>query len=220
MMKGTCSLRRRMAQSILWRVGRDSGGVMAVEAALILPVAVFLIFGALELYGYFRTSAVVERTAFMVANSLSMQRELNDSMGRECRLANDICTYRTIVSDLMTPLDYENHGGIIISLYTTSLDDSGDTVWKPKWQRLYKGSGNSPIPVSKLAPPADFPQAASIGDTTIVVETFYDYVPFVIGSTFWQKLSGERQISSRVFYRPRFSTLSDDLQNNVMAERL
>ncbi|MFC3394471.1 TadE/TadG family type IV pilus assembly protein [Brenneria rubrifaciens] len=210
MMKIGYSLRRRLAQTALWRVGRDSNGVAAVEAALIIPVAVFLIFGAWELYSYYRAAAVVERTAFLVANSLSMQRELKD--GNQCSLADDVCTYNAIAQDLMTPLDYKNNGGLIISLYTAKPDKRGALVWTSKeadkegWRRIYRGSGNKRALVSLLAPPAGFPQA-TIDDTTIVVEAFYHYTPFTIASTFWPKLGGERQIVSRVFYRPRFGAL-------------
>ncbi|WP_168197579.1 TadE/TadG family type IV pilus assembly protein [Brenneria corticis] len=202
---------RRLRQTALWRVGRDCGGAAAVEAALIIPLAVFLIIGAWELYGYFRAAAVVDRTAFMVANSLSMQRELKD--GENCTLANDICTYNAIAQDLMTPLDYKSNGGLVISFYAVE-DADGEAVWKAMPERppkVYQGSGNSRNPVSRLAPPNGFPQAA-VGDTAIVVEAFYYYTPFAIGSTFWQRLGGEREIGSRVFYRPRFSTLRDNLE--------
>ncbi|MEE3651084.1 MULTISPECIES: TadE/TadG family type IV pilus assembly protein [unclassified Brenneria] len=199
-------LRQRVAQAALWRVGRNCRGVVAIEAALIIPLAVFLIIGAWELYHYFRTAAVVDRAAFMVANSLSMQRELKDGNG--CRLADDICTYQTIAPDLMTPLDYQRNGGLVISFYTAE-EANGEAVWQTIPERpskIFKGSGNSRVPVSRLAPPAGFPQA-EVGDAAIVVEVFYHYTPFAIGSTFWRALGAERQIVSRVFYRPRFIPL-------------
>ncbi|MCG8710784.1 pilus assembly protein [Brenneria sp. 4F2] len=199
---------QRCIQNTLRRFRRDNRGVVAVEAALIIPIGVFVIIASWEFYQYFRTASVVDRAAFMVANSLSMQRELRDNS--DCTLANSVCTYNTIASDLMTPLSYQSNGGMVISLYKVEADDDGkNPAWKttPEWRRSYKGGANSHDLASRLSPPAGFPTAA-INDTVITVEVFYDYTPFVMSSTFWQTLGGERQIVSAVFYRPRFSTLS------------
>ncbi|CPR17823.1 hypothetical protein JMY81_04880 [Brenneria goodwinii] len=197
-------------QNRLQRFGRDCRGAVALEAVLIIPIGVFVIIASWELYQYFRTAAVVDRTAFLVANSLSMQRELLG--GTDCTLANSVCTYNTIASDLMTPLDYKSNGGIVISLYAVETDDEGDNpAWKtkPEWpSRIYRGSENTRNVASLLTPPAGFP-APAVNDTVIAVEIFYDYTPFAISSAFWQALGGEKQIVSTVFYRPRFSALRD-----------
>ncbi|QTF07490.1 hypothetical protein HC231_05830 [Brenneria izadpanahii] len=197
-------------QPRLQRFRGDNRGVVAVEAALLIPIGVFVIIASWELYQYFRTAAVVDRTAFLVANSLSMQRELHG--GTDCTLANSVCTYNTIASDLMTPLDYKSNGGIVISLYAVETDDEGDNpAWKttPEWpSRIYRGSENTRNVASQLTPPAGFP-APAVNDTVIAVEVFYDYTPFAISSAFWQALGGEKQIVSTVFYRPRFSALRD-----------
>ncbi|MEC5318908.1 hypothetical protein VSX61_08130 [Brenneria populi subsp. brevivirga] len=197
------------------RLRRDSRGVLAVEAALIIPIGVFVIIASWELYQYFRTASVVDRTAFMVANSLSMQRELHDNA--DCTSANSVCTYNTIASDLMTPLDYSRNGGMVISLYQVSSDENSAPVWTDApncWSRTYKGSANSHSIVSQLTPSTDFPAPASKNtvDTVIAVEVFYDYTPFIISSAFWQALGGEKRIVSEVFYRPRFNALCDDLK--------
>ncbi|MFE8151463.1 hypothetical protein RBA63_06210 [Brenneria goodwinii] len=199
----------RCMQTILQLFRRDNRGVVAVEAALIIPIGVFVIIASLELYQYFRTTAVVDRTAFLVANSLSMQRELYG--GTDCTLANSVCTYNKIASDLMTPLDYQNNGGMVISLYAVETDDKDENpLWEttPEWSRSYQGDANSRSLASRLTPSTGFPTAA-INDTVIAVEIFYDYTPFAISSAFWQALGGKKQIVSTVFYRPRFSALRD-----------
>ncbi|KAA8999456.1 pilus assembly protein [Affinibrenneria salicis] len=190
------------------RMGRDSRGMVAIEAALVIPLAVFFIIASWELYQYFRTASVVDRTAFMVANSLAMQRDLKDG-DSQCTLANAVCTYNAIAADLMTPLDYKSRGGMVISLYEVETDEDGNNpVWKssPQWQKIYRGGDNSRDLSSRLTPPEGFPDPAT-NDTVIAVEVVYHYSPFVMGAAFWQALGGEKQVSSRVFYRPRFSAL-------------
>nr|WP_113865786.1 TadE/TadG family type IV pilus assembly protein [Brenneria salicis]NMN92763.1 Flp pilus assembly protein TadG [Brenneria salicis ATCC 15712 = DSM 30166]RBP63740.1 Flp pilus assembly protein TadG [Brenneria salicis ATCC 15712 = DSM 30166]RLM31025.1 hypothetical protein BHG07_07425 [Brenneria salicis ATCC 15712 = DSM 30166] len=193
----------RLKKNRLWHARR---GAVAIEAALIIPLAVFIVIASMELYHYFRTASVVDRAAFTIANSLSMQRELNDN--QQCRLANDICTYHTIAQDLMTPLDYRRYGGMVISLYATDTDSSGTAVWRttPEWQRVYQGEQNSHSVAATLRPPDNFPQP-SANDSAIVVEVFYRYTPFMLTSAFWQELGGEQQLSARAFYRPRFNDL-------------
>ncbi|MEE3663844.1 hypothetical protein V2I52_18285 [Brenneria sp. g21c3] len=189
---------------------RDNRGVVAVETALLIPIGVFVIIASWELYQYFRTASVVDRTAFLVANSLSMQSKLND--GTDCTLLKSVCTYSSIASDLMTPLDYNNNGGMVISLYQVTSNKNGNLVWPDKpncWSRAYKGSTNSHSIVSQLTPSTDFPAPAikNKEDSVIAVEVFYNYTPFAISSALWQALGGEKRIVSEVFYRPRFSSL-------------
>ncbi|MDX5628484.1 MULTISPECIES: TadE/TadG family type IV pilus assembly protein [unclassified Brenneria] len=189
---------QRGIQPILRRFRRDNRGVVAVETALLIPIGVFVIIASWELYQYFRTASVVDRAAFMVANSLSMQRELYGSS--DCTLANSVCTYNTLASDLLTPLDYNHNGGMVISLYKVTSDENGDSVWSACWSEPYNHV------VSQLTPPAGFPTPAA-NDSVIAVEVFYNYTPFAISSALWQALGGEKRIVSEVFYRPRFSSL-------------
>lgn len=199
---------RERIPSKLLQFKNDNRGMVAIEAALIIPLTLFVIIGSWELYQYFRTASVADRTAFLVANSLAMQKTLYNTS--DCTSANTLCTYNRIASDLMTPLDYSHHGSMVISLYqVTDTPDGTPPVWKstPEWQTHYHGSALSTEVVSHLHPPAGFP-APSHHDSLIAVEVSYRYTPFVIGHTFWQSLGGEKLITSTVFYRPRFNTLS------------
>jgi len=194
-------LRRRRSR-------RLQRGAAAIEAALILPVAIFMVFACLEVYQYFRAAALLDRIAFTVANGVAMQRELLN--GGQCDKSDDICVYGTMAQDLFQPLDYSARGGMIISTYAaTEPDENGDVAWKaqPEWRVTFKGSTSSlPDPISRLGDTTVFPPART-GDTLVIAETFYDHEPFAISSHFWTALAGTTNMYSRFFFRPRFNDL-------------
>ncbi|WP_237173984.1 TadE/TadG family type IV pilus assembly protein [Paracandidimonas lactea] len=187
---------------------RGERGTAAVEAAIIFPLAVFLVFACVEMYQYFRSAALLDRAAFSVANGVALQRELFNQGA--CTQANDICVYGIIAKDVFQPLDFSDGGSMIISAYAaTEPDVNGDVTWKsaPEWSATFKGSSPSvTAPVSKLTDTSAFPQVR-VGDTIIVAETFYDYEPFAVSGAFWNVLAGTKSMYSRFFFRPRFDDL-------------
>ncbi|HEY9279805.1 MAG TPA: TadE family protein [Eoetvoesiella sp.] len=184
------------------RRSKGQRGVAALEAALILPVAVFLIFGCVELYQYFRVAALLDRVAFSVANGVSMQRELFDR--NNCTQSNDICVYGNIAQDLFQPLDYAANGGLVISVYAATEPDADNKVtWEqePAWPPKEFNGASSAVADTSAFPPAQ------PGDTLIVAEAFYKYTPFAMSSTFWTNLGGTSSMYSRFLFRPRFDDL-------------
>ena len=113
----------------LWRSDR---GVAAIETALVLPLMIFIIIGTIEVYQYFRAATILDRSAFTLANGISIQRELLDR-GR-CTEANDICTYGAIAHDLMTPLDFAGRGSVVFSVYAAT-DPSGNRPPPVSWEK-------------------------------------------------------------------------------------
>jgi hypothetical protein len=194
-----------------WRRRLASRGVAGVEAALILPLMVFIIIGTIEVYQYFRAATILDRAAFTLANGISIQRELLDR--GQCTNSNDICTYGAITRDLMTPLDYDRNGRVIFSVFAATEPTGRNPPpvrWEsqPQWTRSYTGSGATGSAVSRLEPTRGFPPA-NRGDTVIVVEVFYDFEPFAMSSAFWETLGGQRRMYSRAFFRPRFSDIRE-----------
>ena len=195
-------------------VSRFSGaqrGIAAVEAALLIPLMAFTIVGFIELYQYHRAAAALDRTAFTLANGLSIQRDLYDRS--DCSRTTNVCTYHAIATDLMQPLDYDRHGQVIFSVYAATEPTKNNRVeWEsnPEWRRAYRGgklSSSIPLAASR-AQLRDFPPP-NRGDTILVVEMFYDHEPFVMSAAFWDMLGGERRLYSRVFFRPRFSDIRE-----------
>lgn len=199
-----------MSMHTLWRSER---GIAGIEAALIIPLMVFIIVGTMELYNYFRAASILDRAAFTLADGVAMQRELFDQGA--CDNSDDICTYGAIAQDLLTPLNFSANGWIIISAFAATEPEGGTNPppvsWKnsSEWNRRFTGVGNSgSVPDSLLEPSSGFPPAND-GDTLIVVEIFYDYEPFALSSAFWETLAGTRRMYSRAFYRPRFAELRE-----------
>src|SRR5690554_1695460 len=118
-------------------------GIAGIEAALIIPLMVFIIVGTMELYHYFRAAAVLDRAAFTLADGVAMQRELFD--GGPCDKSDHICTYGAVAQDLLTPLDFSRNGWVIITAFAATEPASGSNpppvTWKHafEWQRIYAG---------------------------------------------------------------------------------
>lgn len=209
----TSSNGRRRWFRRLRRLWTDEHGVAGIEAAVVIPLMAFIIVATVELYQYFRAASILDRAVFTLADGVAMQRELFDS--GSCDESDSICTYGAIAQDLMTPLDYSRNGWVIISAFAATEPAPGanppPVTWKNtfEWRREYSGTGNSGSqPGSLLDSTQGFPPAND-GDTLIVVEVFYDFVPFAISAAFWETLGGPRRIYSRAFYRPRFAELRD-----------
>ncbi|MFA5521476.1 MAG: hypothetical protein WCY98_04565 [Castellaniella sp.] len=202
------TLLRLLSRHRQWYRRYRDRGVSGIEAAILLPLGVFMIFGFIELYQYHRASALVDRLSFTIANGVAMQADLHDR-GR-CTNADDICVYGAIAPTLFQPLDYNSNGKIIISAYGTTTPSRNQPVaWKgtPEWQKAFRGSspGNAAVS-SRLSNKAAFPPPR-VGDVLVIAEVFYDYEPFVISARFWSALGGKRVLYSRFFFRPRFSDL-------------
>lgn len=184
---------------------RSERGVAAIEAALVLPVMIFFIFGTIEIYQYFRVAAILDRAAFSVADGIAMQPKLFE--GGPCDATDHLCTYGVVVGDLMRPVDYKNGGRMTIRLFDTETNSGGATSWRsaPVWSRSCISDGGCSSAADGTLPAGVPPPAPK--DTLVVVQVFQQYAPFVITSKFWSSLGGSTELSTTAFYRPRFEDL-------------
>lgn len=199
---------------------RARRGVAALEAVFVLPLMVFIIVGGIELYLYARGIAIMDRVAFTLANSISLQTSLIDDAS--CSSPNRLCTYGAIMPTLLTPLAAEN-ASAIISVYATNEPSggSGPSAWtsisSPNhgWtETVYQGA-DAGTPASRVSaaslPPAIISNNLRTADTVIVAELFYTYTPFAVSSSLFNVFLNTRQYS-RALIRPRYAdlcTLSD-----------
>ncbi|WP_345795714.1 TadE family protein [Castellaniella sp. MT123] len=184
---------------------RSDRGVAAIEAAMILPIMIFFIFGTIEIYQYFRAAAILDRAAFSVADGIAMQTKLVGD--GPCNATDHLCTYGVVVGDLMRPVDYKNKGRMTIRLFGTDTDASGVTSWTSGsvWGWTCAGDGNC-LPGAAGSLPSGIPAPAP-KDTLLVVQVFQIYEPFLITSRLWSSLGGSTELSTTAFYRPRFEDL-------------
>lgn len=188
----------------------DNTGAVAIEAAIVLPLMVFILFATIEIYHYYRAVSIMDRAVFSIADGIAMQTELNDD--GNCTATNSLCTYGVVVKDLMQPLNYEQDGEMTIRLFVAKDPSSNrdSTTWNNAdgWSKRCLGSGScqntSSLPVAEL--PQNMPEPLS-NDTLLMVEIEQNYDPFIISSIFWSKMGGVRKLKSQAFYRPRFSDL-------------
>jgi len=193
-------------------------GVAALEAVIVLPLMVFIIIGGVEMYLYTRVAAIMDRVAFTLANSISIQQNglVNDT-GACTSATNHLCVYETLIPLLMTPLDYADHGAVIVSVYATNAPSNGNppTTWKTisapnnGWTKTFKGSG-APTPTSRITnaslPTTLISRNIQTADTIIVVEVFYEYTPFAMSGRFFGLLFNTHQYSHAII-RPRYIDL-------------
>lgn len=181
-----------------------SRGVAALEFVILLPIYLMLVFGMLEVYQFFRTVGVIDRTAFSLGSLVAQKAMLIDNSSATD--ANNIGIFWAIAPQLATPLDMQGNGTVII----TDVKDAGNATPVIAWQRTSPwGTGASQLGKSPL--PSGFPFYA--GDNTIVVEVYYRFAPFHALQTFWPNAPGAVNLYRRAYFRPRFQNL-DTLQKS------
>lgn len=176
---------------------------------------IFIIIGGVELYLYTRVIAIMDRVAFTLANSISIQTSLaggNDT----CTAPDHLCTYGAIMPTLLTPLAAQN-AAVIISVYATNRPSSGaPTAWtnisSPDhgWTRTVYQGAQAAAPASRISaaslPAAIISNNTQTADTLIAVEVFYEYKPFAVSGAFFKLLFNPHQYS-RALIRPRYADL-------------
>jgi Flp pilus assembly protein TadG len=198
---------------------RAQRGVAAIEAMMVLPLMVFIIIGGIELYAYIRVTALMDRVAYTVANAISLQQSMSADTS-VCTAPDHACTYGTLMTQLMTPMNYAAKGGLIVSVYATDApagSGAGPTAWQTisgagtGWTRTYQGA-SAPAPTTRITPTIlnslnMISRNSQSADTMIVVEVFYDYQPFSISGAFFGMLGGQRHMYSHAIIRPRYKDL-------------
>ncbi|TAN27926.1 MAG: hypothetical protein EPN31_09630 [Castellaniella sp.] len=194
---------------------RARRGVAALEAVIVLPLMVFIIIGGVEMYLYTRVMAVMDRVAFTLANSISIQTSLTDDSN--CTSPDHICTYGVLVPTLLMPLAPKN-AAVIISVYATNTPFNGGppSAWtnisSPNhgWTKIVYQGASAATPTSQISaatlPTSIISRNLQTADTVIVVEVFYKYQPFAFSGAFF-KLFFNPQQYSRALIRPRYADL-------------
>jgi hypothetical protein len=194
---------------------RARRGVAALEAVIVLPLMVFIIIGGVEMYLYTRVMAVMDRVAFTLANSISIQTSLID--GGPCASPDHICTYGAIIPPLLMPMAPKN-AAVIISVYATNTPFNGGppsrwtSISSPNhgWTKTVYQGASAAAPVSRITaaslPTAIISRNLQTADTVIAVEVFYKYQPFAFSGAFFNLLFKSQQYS-RALIRPRYADL-------------
>jgi Flp pilus assembly protein TadG len=165
-------------QSVQTRFFRDRRGASAVEFALLAPVLITLLLGAVTVFDLFRTLQNVEKATFTVGDMMSREFDMNSS-----KLSSMLTLMREMVSSA-------NDGGLRVSSITRR---NGNLV--TDWSRS-TGQAVPTTPVSTV----NLPRIAE-GDSVLLTETFVPHNAFV--ASFGLDAVTFR---GKVAHRPRFVT--------------
>jgi len=187
------------------RLWRNDSGIAAIEAALILPVFIFFIVGAVEIYQFFRAQSIVERGAYEIAQSLSLQKEVFN--GAQCDASDNLCVYERVARHLLHPLDFDRHGRLELTVLTTSQkDEDSPVLWnvEPGWPVSFGNKGITGSPAASFPLTAERPE-----ETVLAVELAYDTSHLILTGRMRQALTGSSTIVSRAYLRTRNDALRE-----------
>lgn len=178
-----------------------SRGAAALEAAIILPIFVMFLLGAVEMYQQFRAQSQVDLVANNIANSLAMQQRVFSEPGSTA--ANAVQVYGPIAEDLFRPLSFSDGRVRLAVLNAEPQAGSPSTItWQvgDGWPVI---QGNAAVTHSRFGSVAGLPEP-QVGASVVIVEALYKHTPFVLSADFWSALTGERTMYSRAVVNPRF----------------
>ncbi|RMF16408.1 MAG: pilus assembly protein [Alphaproteobacteria bacterium] len=190
----TVQMKRFSRVPRFWRKFREGEeGAVVVETALMIPLFILILFGALEL-GRFILAHQKMQAAASLAADIAAQTEDALSEGQ----VSDILA---ALDDVVSPFPFDSRARLIL---TGLQGDSrfGNTV---RWQRCsgslarssrYGGPGSK-----QVALPAGLVLAP--GDTLVVAEIYYNYAPLFAGNG----IVASRDLYHQALFRPRYGAL-------------
>lgn len=194
-----------MRTRLFLRLLRNDSGIAAIEAALILPLFIFFIVGAVEIYQFFRAQSIVERAAYEIAQSLSLQKEVFN--GSQCSKADNLCVYENVAGHLLHPLDFKQHARLELTVLTSNQEEEASEV-------LWNVEEGWPVVFGKADvhrnPAASFPlEPERPEETVLAVELAYDTSHLILTGRMRQLLTGSSTIVSRAYLRTRNDALRE-----------
>lgn len=151
------------------RMRRDTSGLAAVEFAMILPLALAMFFGILDISNGFAVDRKVSQIAQSIADLTSRYPTVAET---------DISNFFIIADAMLTPYDTSLLKATITQVYLDPSSKTGKVVWS-------RGDNKSNRPPGKVIPvPTALIQKDSSGaflpnQYLILGEVTYDYTPIV-----------------------------------------
>ena len=162
---------------------RDRRGAMLLEIAAGIPLLALLLTGGVEMSRYILLHQKLEHVATTSADLVSRAKEVDDQ---------DILNVFSSVKHVLAPFGIGENGVVIISSVTDGTID---------WQDRGAGTMPEPSKIGTAGGTAVLPTGFTLanGESVIVAEIFYDYVPWI-----FDFVSPER-LYQRALFRPRES---------------
>ena len=186
-------------RSHLARLGRDRGGVAAIEFAFIAPVLLVTYFMTMEVSQGLEVSKKTGRIAIIVGDLVTQQQTLNKA---------DLDAIMRIGEAVIQPYNRSKP-----SVYLTAIEITDEDAPKAKvaWSRkLVNGAASTYLPVGSIV--TTVPDTLMIrGSFLISSESKLEYTPVVVwsagaGASFGMSSAFDKlDMSDRYFLRPRMS---------------
>ena len=169
-----------------------TGGVAAVEFALVLPVLMTLFYGVVEITRYILVTQKVEKLAYTVGDSISNSTTVTNA---------EMDQLLTATNDIMKPFSFTSNGTVMIS----SLYKAAGANPVVNWRHQGGGTLTATSALGAVGAAPQMPAGFTFDDreNVIAAEVFYRFSP-LISSRFF----GTTTIYRRVFYSPRFGSLT------------
>jgi len=170
---------------------KDRKGSLAIEMAMAMPVLAGLLLSGIEVTRFVLLNQKIERASSTMADLVSQAETLAEGDLDNLFLASGY---------VVEPFNLAGDGRIIVS----SISRSGAANAIVNWQRAFgAGSGASIFGNEGAAAvlPADF--IIRDGESVIVAEAFYDFVP-----VFTESVIDGTTLSRYSILRPRFGSLA------------
>jgi len=173
---------------------RDTGGVAAVEAALLLPVLLTAFIGCTEVTFKIWSTQKVEKLAVTIADVVTQSQTVTCDGMQQLVAASD---------RIMDPFEFDSNGVIYVS---SVYVPQGQTVPIVNWQAEKTGDFAALSKLGMKGDDADLPQDLTLveKDNVIVAEIYYKYQPIMPGLMF-----DEAVIYRRAFFKPRLGALTN-----------
>lgn len=183
---------RRRLPRFLRAFARDTRGSLLVELGMAMPVVMMLLLGGVEVARYVLLHQKLDRVAGTVGDLVAQA----ETLGSE-----DLDRLFDAAAHVAEPFDLSADGVVVVS----SVGPDGSLTPRISWQRSGGGVLTAPsrigVPGGTAALPPGF--VLEDGETVIVAEVLYDYVPWILGD-----VTGPAQLYHRALFRPRFSSLA------------
>ena len=170
---------------------KDKKGSLAVEMAMAMPVLAGLLLSGIEVTRFVMLNQKIERASATMADLVSQAETLTEGDLNNLFLASGY---------VIEPFDLAGDGRVIVS----SIGKTGVAGAHVHWQRDF-GAGSGASIFGNEGTAAILPEGFEIrdGESIIVAEAFYDFVP-----VFSQSVISESTLSRYSILRPRFGSLA------------
>ncbi len=170
---------------------KDKKGSLAVEMAMAMPVLAGLLLSGIEVTRFVMLNQKIERASATMADLVSQAETLAEGDLNDLFLASGY---------VIEPFDLAGDGRVIVS----SIGKTGVADAQVHWQRAF-GAGSGASIFGNEGTAAILPEGFEIrdGESIIVAEAFYDFVP-----VFSQSVISESTLSRYYILRPRFGSLA------------